>query len=92
MCFDSNTPIAFADQATQWNLEFTIQSMKRPTMLNPEFHSLCQIATSLSEFQWQFWIFLNAIAKAKKLICKSKTQNLGQVLLTKRLFSFGNGV
>ena len=32
---------------------------------------------------------LDAIAKAKKLICKSMAQNLKQDLLTKRLFSFG---
>ena len=37
-------------------------------------------------------IFLEAIAKAKKLICKSIAQNLKQVSLTKRFFSFGNGV
>ena len=35
--------------------------------------------------------FLDAIAKAKKLICKSIAQNLEQDLLTRRLFSFGNG-
>ena len=35
--------------------------------------------------------FLDAIAKAKKLIFKSVAQNLEQDLLTKRLFSFGNG-
>ena len=52
-------------------------------MLNPKFHWLCQIATTLSEFHWGFWIFLDAIAKAKKLIHKSIAQNLKQVSLTK---------
>ena len=52
-------------------------------MLNPEFHWPCQIATILSKFHWQFWIFWDAIAKAKKLICESKAQNLKQVSLTK---------
>ena len=36
--------------------------------------------------------FLEEIAKAKKLICKSKAQILKRVLLTKRFFSFGNGI
>ena len=53
--------------------------------LNPEFHWLCQIATSMRKFHWQFWIFLDAFAKAKKLIRKSIAQNLEQDLLTKRL-------
>ena len=35
--------------------------------------------------------FLDAIAKAKKLICKSIAQNLERDSLTRRLFSFGNG-
>ena len=36
-------------------------------MLNPKFHWLCQIATTLCKFHWQFWIFfLDASAKAKK--------------------------
>ena len=35
--------------------------------------------------------FFDAIAKAKKLICKSIAQNLEQDLLTRGLFSFGNG-
>ena len=36
-------------------------------LLNPEFHWLHQIATTLRKFHWQFWmIFLDAIAKAKK--------------------------
>ena len=52
-------------------------------MLNPEFHWLRQIATTLCEFHWWFWIFLDAIAKAKKLIRKSIAQNLKQVSLTK---------
>ena len=52
--------------------------------LNPEFHWLRQIATTLCEFHWRFWIiFLDAIAKAKKLICESIAQNLKQVSLTK---------
>ena len=51
--------------------------------LNPEFHWLRQIATTLSKFHWWFWIFLDAIAKAKKLIRKSIAQNLKQVSLTK---------
>ena len=38
-----------------------------------------------------FDIFLDAIAKVKKLICKSIAQNLKQDWLTRRLFSFGNG-
>ena len=53
-------------------------------MLNPKFHWLHQIATTLHEFHWQFWIiFLDAIAKAKKLIRKSIAQNLKWVSLTK---------
>ena len=52
-------------------------------MLNPEFHWLRQIATTLRKFHWQFWIFLEAIAKAKKLIHKSIAQILKQVSLTK---------
>ena len=36
-------------------------------------------------------IFLDAIAKAKKLIHKYIAQNLEQDSLTRRLFSFGNG-
>ena len=36
--------------------------------------------------------FLDAIAKSKILICKSIAQNLEQDLLTRALFSFGNGV
>ena len=35
--------------------------------------------------------FLDAIAKAKKLICESIAQNLEQDSLTRKLFSFGNG-
>ena len=35
--------------------------------------------------------FLDAMAKAKKLIYKSIAQNLEQDFLTKRLFSFDNG-
>ena len=57
--------------------------------LDPEFHWLCQIATTLHEFRWRF---LDAIAKAKKLIRKSKAQNLMPVSLTKSFFSFGNGI
>ena len=49
----------------------------------PEFHWLRQIAATLSEFHWRFWIFLDAIAKAKKLILKSIAQNLKRVSLTK---------
>ena len=53
-------------------------------MLNPEFHWLRQIATTLPKFHWWFWIiFLDTFAKAKKLICKSIAQNLKQVSLTK---------
>ena len=52
-------------------------------VLNPKFHWLLQIATTLSEFHWQFWIFLDAIAKAKKLIRESIAQNLKRVSLTK---------
>ena len=38
----------------------------------------------LREFHWQFWIiFLDVIAKAKKLIRKSIAQNLKQVSLKK---------
>ena len=36
--------------------------------------------------------FLDAIAKAKKLIHESIAQNLKQVSLTKRFVSFGKGV
>ena len=35
--------------------------------------------------------FLDAIAKAKKLIRKSIAQNLERDSLTRRLFTFGNG-
>ena len=52
-------------------------------LLNPKFHWLRQIATTLREFHWWFWIFLDTIAKAKKLICESIAQNLKQVSLTK---------
>ena len=48
-------------------------------------------ATTLRKFHYQFWIFLEAITKDKKLNCKSIAQNLEQDLLTRRLFSFGNG-
>ena len=58
----------------------------------PEFHWLRQIVTTLSEFHWRFWIFLDAIAKAKKLIRESIAQNLKWDSLTRRLFTFGNGV
>ena len=51
--------------------------------LKPEFHWLHQIAITLSKFHWRFWIFLDTIAKAKKLICESIAQNLKQVSLTK---------
>ena len=37
-------------------------------------------------------IFLDAIAKAKKLIDESIAQNLKQVSLTKEFFSFVNGI
>ena len=37
-------------------------------LLNPKFHWLHQIATTFREFHWRFWIFLDAIAKAKNLI------------------------
>ena len=50
---------------------------------NPKFHWLRQIATTLSKFHWMFWIFLDAIAKAKTPIHKSIAQNLKQVSLTK---------
>ena len=39
-----------------------------------------------------FGFFLDTVAKAKKLIHKSIAQNCKQVSLTKRFFSFGNGV
>ena len=55
-------------------------------LLNPEFHWLHQImTTTVLDF------FLDAIAKAKKLICEYIAQNLEQDLLTRRLFSFANG-
>ena len=54
--------------------------------LNPEFHWLRQIATTLHKFHWRFWIFLDAIAKAKKLIHKSVAQNLKQVSPDKEVF------
>ena len=68
------------------------QGFNKSQMLNPKFHWLHQIATTLRNFHWQFWIFLDAIAKAKKLIYKSIAQNLKRVSLAKRFFSFGNGV
>ena len=37
-------------------------------------------------------VFLDAIAKANKLICKTIAQNLMPVSLTKSCFSFGNGI
>ena len=46
-------------------------------VLNPWLH---QIATTLSEFHWRFGIFLDAIAKAKKLNCESIAQNLKEFL------------
>ena len=53
-------------------------------LLNPKLHWLRQIVTTLREFHWWFWIiFLDAIAKAKKLICESIAQNLKRVSLTK---------
>ena len=58
-------------------------------LLNPEFHWLRQIANTLRKFHWWFWIFLDAIAKAKILICKSIAQTLKRVSLTKTFFSFG---
>ena len=51
------------------------QGFNKSQMLNPKFHWLHQIATTLRNFHWQFWIFLDAIAKAKKLIYKSIAQN-----------------
>ena len=49
-------------------------------MLNLEFHWLHKIATTLRKFHWRFWsIFLDAIAKANRLIRKSIAQNLKQV-------------
>ena len=62
-------------------------------LLNPKFHWLRQIATTLCEFRWQFWIFfLDAIAKAKKLIRKSIAQNSKVSFTDKEFFSFGNGI
>ena len=52
-------------------------------MVNQKFHWLCQIGTTLCKFHWWFWIFLDAIAKVKKLICKSIAHNLKRVSLTK---------
>ena len=49
-------------------------------MLDPKFHWLRQIATTLRQFHWRF---LDAIAKAKKLIRESIAQNLMPVSLTK---------
>ena len=39
-----------------------------------------------------FGFFLDVITKAKKLICASISQNIEQDMLTRRLFSFGNGI
>ena len=74
-----------------YDIHCLLRHLIAPLMLNPEFHWLRQIATTLSKFHWQFWIFLDAIAKAKKLIRKSIAQNLKWVSLTKK-FRFGNGV
>ena len=53
-------------------------------MLNPKFHWWRQIATTLREFHWRFWIiFLDAIAKVKKIIREAIAQNLKPVSLTK---------
>ena len=58
--------------------------LRHDEKLNPEFHWLPQIATTLHKFHWRFWIiFLDAIAKANKLIRKSIAQNLKRVSLTK---------
>ena len=61
------------------------------SLINPEFHWLRQITTTLSKFHWRFWIFLDAIAKAKKLICESIAQNLKRVSLTKNFLAFAMG-
>ena len=60
-------------------------------LLNPKFHWLRQIRPLCASFTDSFGIFLDAIAKAKKLICISIAQNLKQVSLTKRFFSLCNG-
>ena len=53
-------------------------------MLDPEFHWLRQIATTMRQF---LWLFLNAIAKAKKLIRESNAS-----FTDKEFLSFGNGI
>ena len=79
-------PIYFAFNNRAY-VQYPNREEKRPGivhLLDPEFHWLCQIATTLCKFHWQFWIiFLDAIAKAKKLIHESIAKNLKQVSLTK---------
>ena len=70
------------------NQAVVLQQLYYSKMLNPEFQWLRQIATTLHKFHWMFWIiFLDAIAKAKKLIREFIAQNLKQVSLTKSFFA-----
>ena len=54
------------------------------SLTKPNRNQFAQVSLTILDF------FCDAITKAKKLICKSKAQNLEQDLLTKRLLSFGN--
>ena len=55
-------------------------------MTAPNRNHFARISLTVLDFFW------DAIAKAKKLIHKSIALNLKQVSLTKRVFSFGNGI
>ena len=57
-------------------------------LLNPKLHWLRQILTTLCKFHWWFWIFLDAITKAKILIFESIAQNLKRVSMTKSFLAF----
>ena len=46
----------------------------------------------LSEFHWQFWIFLDAIAKAKKTNSQIYSTESQASFTDKEFFSFGNGI
>ena len=58
----------------------------------PSFTDCPKLRSLYTSFNNSFGIILDAIAEAKKLICKFKAQNLKQDSLTMRYFSFGNGI
>ena len=57
----------------------------------PRFTDCANLQPVCMGFTDNFGFFLDAIAKAKKLIYKSIAQNLKQDSLTKGLFRFSNG-